>query len=316
MELIGHDRAIHYLSEGLRTDHLSPSLLFVGPDGVGKRSAALELAKCYACEAPPTNGKGLPRCGLCSPCRRVADQNHLDVFVLNRITQASVMNEKPEAQNTVKIDGVRYVDKFLRLRPAESRRRIAIIDEAHKMTDDAANALLKTLEEPPPQAGLILCVSDEHSLPSTIRSRCAVLYFRPVAEGILSAWLEKTYSMTAERAAEVADRAAGSFARAIELKEEQAETLDITDYSVDEFFALLSSSNFRKEGRKNAVEALTKLIDAAERSLRGGDLGQVQQLEALMETRRRVDRNVPPKLALEALFLKLEDLKKESQALT
>ena len=65
----------------------------------------------------------------------------------------------------------------------------------------------------------------------------------------IAAWLEKTFAMTAERAAEVADRSSGSFARAIELKEEQTETLDITDYSVDEFFALLNSSNFRKEGR-------------------------------------------------------------------
>lgn len=315
MELIGHDRPVHYLSEGLRTNHLSPSLLFIGPNGVGKRSAALELAKCFACEAPPDGG-GLPRCNRCPACRRVDGGNHLDVFVLNRASQAAIMNEKVEAQNAVKLDAVQHIGKFLRLRPAESRRRIAIVDDAHKMTNDAANSILKILEEPPPQAGLILCAVDEHSLPSTIRSRCAVLYFRPVPEGTLAAWLEKTFSMTAERASEVADRSGGSFARALELKEEQVETLDISDYSLDEFFAMLNSSSFRKEGRKNAEQALTKLIDAAERALRAGDLGQVQRLEALMDARRRIDRNVPPKLALEALFLRLEDLKKEAEALS
>jgi len=313
MNPIGHDRALHYLSEGLRTDHLSPSLLFVGPDGVGKRSVALELAKCYACEEPSL-GKGLPRCGKCGPCRRIEGGNHLDTFVLDRASQASIVDEEISKQNAVKIQAVRHLERFLRLRPAESKRRIAIIDDAHKMTNDAANALLKVLEEPPPQAGIILCVADEHSLPSTIRSRCAVLYFRPVAEGVLTAWLEKAHSMTAERAAEVADRSFGSFARAIELKEEEPETLDITDYNVSEFFALLNSSSFRKEGRKNAEAALIKLVEAADRNLRAGDLGEVPRLEALMEARHRIDRNVPPRLALEALFLRLEDLKKETTA--
>jgi len=308
MNPIGHDRALHYLSEGLRTDRLSPSLLFVGPDGVGKRSTALELAKCYACENPKA-GKDLPRCGACAACRRIEDGNHLDVFVLNRASQAAVLNEKVEAQNAVKIEAVRHVDKFLRLRPAESQRRIAIIDDAQKMTNESANALLKILEEPPPQAMLILCAVDEHALPSTIRSRCAVLYFRPVAEGTLAAWLEKTFAMEAERAAEVADRSGGSFARAIELKEEEVETLDIADYTLGEFFALLNSANFRKEGRKNAEEALTKLVESAERALRAGDIDQVPRLEALLEARRRIDRNVPPRLALEALYLRLDDLK-------
>jgi DNA polymerase-3 subunit delta' len=311
MDIIGHDRVLHYLREGLRTQHLSPSLMFVGPEGVGKRSVALELAKCFACQYPE-NGSDLPRCGLCPPCRRITDGGHLDVFTLDRATQAAIVNEKPETQTTVKIEAVRHLDKFLRLKPAESRRRVAIIDEAQRMNNDSANALLKVLEEPPPLAQIVLCVSDEHSLPATLRSRCAVLYFRPVAEGVLAAWLEKTGSLEAERAAEIADRSGGSFARALSLKEaDEPEPLDLAAYDVEEFFTLLAKTNFRKEGRRVAEVATTQLIEDAERRLRAGDMSQAARLEAMVEARRRIDRNMSPRLALEALFLKLQNLQKD-----
>jgi DNA polymerase-3 subunit delta' len=312
MNIIGHNRAIHYLREGARLDRLSPSLMFVGPDGVGKRSTAIELAKCFTC-AQPEKGTDLPRCGVCDSCRRVEEGNHLDVFVLDRKSQAAIVNEKVEAQNAIKIEAVRHVDKFLRLRPSESRRRLAVVDDAHKMSNDAANALLKVLEEPPPLAQIILCVSDEHSLPSTIRSRCAVLYFRPVAEGPLAEWLETKFALTAERAAEIADRSGGSFRKAAELKEaEEAEALDLESYDIGEFFELLARTNFRKEGRRQAETAATRLIEDAERRLRDGDLSQAPRIELLLEARRRIDRNVSPKLALETLFLKLHKLRKET----
>lgn len=312
MNVIGHERSLHYLREGLKTERLSPSLMFVGPDGVGKRLTALELAKCFTCRAPE-KGDDLPRCGACESCRRVEEGNHLDVFVLDRRSQAAIVNEKPETQNAVKIEAVRHLDKFLRLRPSESRRRIAIVDDAQKMTNESANALLKVLEEPPFQAQIVLCAVDEHSLPSTIRSRCAVLYFRPVAEGPLSEWLEKKFALTAERAAEIADRSGGSFSKALELKEEEApEPLDLSTYDIGEFFELLLKTNFRKEGRRQAEAAATKLIEDAERKLRDGDLSQRARLEAMLEARRRMDRNVSPRLALEALFLKLNKITKDS----
>src|SRR5687767_10176482 len=120
MDIVGHNRALHYLREGLRTDRLSPSLMFVGPDGVGKRSAALELAKCFGCANPKKEGD-LSRCGTCQSCKRIDEGNHLDVFVLDHRSQAAVLNEKIEMQNAVKIEAVRHLDKFLRLKPSESK---------------------------------------------------------------------------------------------------------------------------------------------------------------------------------------------------
>ncbi|MBV9080869.1 MAG: DNA polymerase III subunit delta' [Elusimicrobia bacterium] len=309
MDIIGHKRALRYLSEGLRLDRLSPSLLFVGPEGVGKRSCALELAKCFACEKPPKAAEGaLPRCGKCAACRRVESGSHFDILVVDRRTQAALMDEEEKTQTAVKIDAIRHLDKFLRLRPAESRRRVAIVDEAHRMTIEAANALLKILEEPPPLAQIVLCAADEHNLPSTIRSRCGVAYFAPVAEGLLAEWLKDTQGLPEERAAEVADRSGGSFGKALRLKDETGDTLDLSDYDMAEFFSLLNEPGFRREGRKNAEAALTKLIEAAERRLREGSAAEVERIAALLEARRRLDRNVTPRLALEALYLKLKDL--------
>ena len=162
MDILGQPQALHYLSEGIKRGRISPSLLFVGPEGVGKRRCAIEVAKCFGCENIPKEGT-LPRCGKCPRCVRIADNNHADTLLIDRALQATLLREKPETQTAVKIDSVRHAEKFLSLKPLESRRRIVLIDEAHKLTTDAANALLKLLEEPPNKAQIILIAVDEHA---------------------------------------------------------------------------------------------------------------------------------------------------------
>jgi DNA polymerase III gamma/tau subunit len=248
----------------------------------------------------------LPRCDACNACRRVAEMNHSDILMVDKTFQAALLREKVEAQTAIKIDAVRAADKFLSLKPLEARRRMVIIDDAHELTTDAANALLKVLEEPPYNAQIVLLALNEQALPSTVLSRCGVIRFRPVPTKLIAEWLEKTHGIDFEIAWTVADRAGGSFSKALAHKDDDGERMDISEYKTDDFFALLSENQWRKEGRKNAERALTFLIESARRKLEQGDLEQTNRIKSMIQARHRLDRHVPPRLVLETLFTQLE----------
>ena len=135
--------------------------LFRGPDGVGKKLAALLTAARINCTAPD----GHSGCGTCSSCRRLRSGNHPDVVVVS-----------PE-KGSIKIDRVRELCRSLSYPPYESRMRVVVIEDVHTMTTEAANSLLKTLEEPPENNLLILTAESSRELLSTIVSRCQTLTF-------------------------------------------------------------------------------------------------------------------------------------------
>lgn len=305
MDILGQENALKYLSNGLRSNRLSPSLIFTGPDGVGKCSTAMELAKCFVCEQPPMDSL-LPRCDACNSCRRVSDWNHSDILFIDKNFQATLLREKAEAQTAMKIDSVRAADKFLSLKPVEARRRMVVIDQAHELTDEAANALLKVLEEPPYNAQIVLLALNEKALPSTVLSRCGIIRFRPIPTKMIAEWLERTHGIDFEIAWTIADRSAGSFSQALTLKDDDSERMDISEYKPDDFFALLAETQWRKEGRQNAERAITYLIESARRKLEQGDLEQRPRIVQMLRARQRLDRHVPAKLVLETLFTQLE----------
>ena len=153
---------------GLLRERRAHAILLVGPPGVGKMSLALDLAAALLCERV---ADGLGPCRACRGCRMVAHGNHADLHLLAPAGSAgSVVIGGPEAQLR---PGVRDLVADLSLLSVEGGARVAIVREAHRMTDDAQNALLKTLEEPPDNTTLILCADDDEQLLPTIRSRCA-----------------------------------------------------------------------------------------------------------------------------------------------
>ncbi|MGQ9896206.1 MAG: DNA polymerase III subunit delta' [Acidobacteriota bacterium] len=159
-ELIGQSAARTFLQQCLTTKHLPPSLLFAGPSGVGKRQFALALAQALNCREAPDSG-----CGLCASCRRIAQGEHPDVKQI-----------VPDGAH-IKIGQVREAIRFATDLPYEGRRRVVIFDPADALNAAAANALLKTLEEPPAHTQLILLSARPPALPATIRSRCPVVKF-------------------------------------------------------------------------------------------------------------------------------------------
>jgi DNA polymerase-3 subunit delta' len=212
--IVGQPRATAALQRALDGDRLFPSLVFHGPPGAGKLSTALLLARALLCTTP----QGRP-CGECRSCRRTDERSlvHPDVRLVLPEKKSDFDRPAPEEQGasgidpqaeqaeavdnpvwSVLIDRVRRGIAFLQRRPSESRHAILIVDQAHRMEAAAANALLKTLEEPPAHAILILITPSWHALLPTIRSRCRAVPFQLVSRSQIVSYLVERREMGAE----------------------------------------------------------------------------------------------------------------------
>ena len=159
--------ALNTLRRALSSGKVHHAYLFAGPPGVGKHMAAQELTKALNClEGGPD------ACDVCRACRKIDKHVHPDVFEMTL----------PETRKTIPVDAVRDVERRFAVRPHEGRAKVVIIDPADKMTEAAANALLKTLEEPGPGRFLILITHRLSSLLQTVRSRCQVVRFNALPE--------------------------------------------------------------------------------------------------------------------------------------
>ncbi len=174
-DILGHQRVLTVLQRAIEHQRLHHAYLFTGPEGVGKATVARLLTMTLNCLNRPDQGFQ-PACGECSACRRIAAEQHPDFLV-------------PEVGRTIKIDAIRAVQKASISAPYEARLRVVLIDDAHLMTEEAANALLKTLEEPPDRMLLLLVTDQPHRLLDTILSRCQRLRFGRLPTELVAAAL-------------------------------------------------------------------------------------------------------------------------------
>lgn len=200
--IIGQDKPIALLRSYIQEGCLEGGYLFCGPQGVGKKMAAKELAKALNCDDAATDG-----CGACASCAKIDKGWHPDVHLFEF------------GSDEIKIEYVRQLQKELSLRPYEGRKKVCIIDNAHNLTADAANALLKVLEEPP-KASLIILVSDKPALLfKTILSRCKAVKFSPLSRDELKEFLVKQWGLDHNRAHFLAYFSEGRLGRALSLKD-------------------------------------------------------------------------------------------------
>lgn len=174
-QIIGHEWAVDYLHRSVVAGRDAHAYLIVGPAGVGKALLALRLAQALNCEHPDN-----APCLTCRTCRRIERGNYPDVRIASMATQAAGLKPDEAArQKELKIGTVREWQRDIALRPYEGRRRVFILHDAEYLNEEASNAMLKTLEEPPPFATLIL-VANRTSLLPTIVSRCQLIRLRPL----------------------------------------------------------------------------------------------------------------------------------------
>jgi DNA polymerase-3 subunit delta' len=213
-DVIGHRRLVALLARSVCRRSLPPSLIFAGPSGVGKRLVAIATAQALNCPSPrvvdsPAGGRPSDRaleldaCGTCAACTRIARGVYSDVLIV-----------EPGDNGSIRIEQVRDVIDRAAYRPFEGRRRVVIIDAADALVPAAQNALLKTLEEPPPSSVFILVTARPDVLLATVRSRCPRLRFRLLGRDEVVAALVKRGHSDAE-ARVVAATADGSLGRAL-----------------------------------------------------------------------------------------------------
>ncbi len=186
---------------------LPHALLITGPEGVGKYTLALGLAQAVNCERP---GQG-EACGTCAQCGKIERGVHPDVNVL-----------KPEGRKQViKIDDIRELRNQIAYRPFEGETKVFIIRQAQRLGIEAANALLKTLEEPPPQSLILLTAPEEADLLPTVVSRCLRLGLAPLGRDLIEDWLMRERQIGGEEARLLAALAGGCLGRVVEMEPEK-----------------------------------------------------------------------------------------------
>ena len=327
-DCIGHHTSIAFLQAAVNHKRLAHAYLFHGEEAIGKRLTALRLAQALSCERPSDAGD-LDSCGTCRSCRQIEAYTHPDFFVIEP--------DPEQATRQIKIEQVRQIEHQIMYRPLIGERKICLIDDADRMTIGAANALLKTLEEPPEHSLFLVISSRPAALPATIRSRCQALRFLTPARTQVEAALILKNEIPPADARFLAILSEGRLGEALtanvlDTRARQQEFLDLVrPQSLQSIGSILSSAEaIAKADRARDIFAwLTRWIRDLVLIQVGGDLDQVlyvddlktlkiyarqadtdQLLDLLREiemTEQRATRNLNLHMALETILLRLRD---------
>ncbi|MBI3950688.1 MAG: DNA polymerase III subunit delta' [Acidobacteria bacterium] len=318
--LIGNDRVKATLKAALIENRLAHGLIFSGPDGVGKRQFALTVAKAVNCVEARADS-----CDHCAVCRKIEAGDHIDVQILG-----------PDGA-FIKVSQVRQLVGEANYRPFESRKRVFILDPASAMNEQAANALLKTLEEPPATSLVILITDKLQALLPTVRSRCQIHTFTPLKVEQVEDFLRARYPRPEAEIKLIARLSAGRIGRALEIdlsayQEQRKETIELLKLLVasNNQARLIRAAEYL--GRKLSREEFERRLDVLNIVLRdvfrfiteGGSaevtnidmvpilrqlakkwsLEKIEHFTGQLETlRRNLQQNIHRQIALEEIFL-------------
>lgn len=326
-DIKGQQSVIEFFRSSFNRERLAHAYIFSGPEGLGKTLLAHNLAKFLNCQEPFKEGELFTDCcDRCIACRKIDNRNHPDVHWI----------EPSRRAEKISIDEIRLVQKEISLKPYEGKFKIFIIQEAQEMTPEAANSLLKTLEEPPSASLLLLISKNISGLLPTVLSRCQIIKFYPLDHERLTQILKKDYAVDANYAHFLAVASEGRIGRAIDLKDEDIlnEKNRIIDgvcqvgkqpsfnlfnfkdrkkliiqikYLLDWFRDILifkvglPSSSIINTDRIEGIKSYTNLYKPSE-------LEQI--IAKINQAHRLIEQNVNPKIALEVMLMEMTKCKK------
>jgi DNA polymerase-3 subunit delta' len=321
-DIKGQSQAIKILQKEIATVSISGAYLFTGPTGVGKTLTALTFAKALNCKR-----KGIDSCDECSSCQKIEHHNHPDVRII-----------APE-NNSIKIEQIRNLKRESSYKLYEGKRKVWIIEEADKFGLAAANSILKILEEPPPQAAIILISQTKEGLLPTILSRCEVIRFFPLPLQEIEKIIAQQLPQDSNKIHILAKLARGRVKEALHLAKKE-NTLEIREgllnalqknMNLEEIFKLAARwANYKEKELQRFFDMILFWFrdililgqgggkwlinyDKVEELAREKDKYSVKEIKKIMETiekaRYYLKSNVNQKLVLESLWLKLKENK-------
>jgi DNA polymerase-3 subunit delta' len=297
-QLTGNERVKQILQRMLESGRLPGALLFSGEEGVGKKLFALEIARALNCRSP----RGVEGCGECPACKRIGKLNYPqsdDTDDLKNIiwTDHGDVGMVVAPKRLLLVDQMRLIEREANYRPFEGRARVFLIDDADKLNEPSANALLKILEEPPPTSYVILLTSRPSMLLPTIRSRCQAIRFSPLTAQEIEEYLVKNRIGSEAEASLRARVAGGSLSRALagelsELIEQRGAMLKVLEavaVSGNRVQLLRSSEQLNEAAYKEEYETRLEVLETLIRDALALSLGapddQIVNIDLLNELR-------------------------------
>ncbi len=329
-QVVGQSRAVSLLERSLEGQSLAHAYLFVGPRHVGKMALALNLAQALNCEAAERP------CGKCGSCKKIDSGKHVDVQTVGLTQNGDSAEARFRAE--ISIDQIREIQRSSSLPPFEGNCKVFIIDGAESLSSEAANCLLKTLEEPPGRAVFVLLTANEGVLPSTVISRCQRLELAPISVGDVEEALCRHWGVEQPKAGFLARLSHGRLGWALSaafddgLLQQRAENLDrlltVINADYEERFAYVAQLAAMFQRSRDSVQGILDLWLEWWRDLmlvkagcgdsmtnidfeavlvemaRGYSLAQMKTfIDAIRAAKEQLMLNANPRLVLEVLML-------------
>lgn len=291
--IIGNDKIKEILYKSVKDKKTSHSYLFVGIEGIGKKEIAKEFAKMLLCISENKY------CNTCKSCIEFDTNNNPDFLYI-----------EPDG-NSVKIEQIRYIQRKIQEKPIISNKKVYIINDADKMTTEAQNCLLKTLEEPPEYSTIILIGSNENMFLSTIKSRCMIIHFSKIEDEKIRKYLEEKYELK-DISQNMLEIFQGSIGKAILLKDkkEQYEKIEeiIKSLKQKSIIDILNMSEILYKSKEEIFDIL-EYINVILIKLAKTDYEYIKCINIVEETKTRLKQNANYDMSIDnMLFNMWEDV--------
>ena len=289
-DIIGNQQVKEELTKIIEEEKILHSYMFVGIEGIGKQMIAKKFAQMILC----TNG-GRKGCNTCKSCIEFTSNNNPDFLYI-----------EPDGNN-IKIEQIRYLQRKIQEKPIISNRKVYIINDADKMTTEAQNCLLKTLEEPPEYSTIILIGSNQNLFLNTIKSRCMIISFKPIEAELIKKYLEEKYEMF-NTSSSMVETFQGSIGKAIILKDkkEQYEKIEMMIKNLDkkDIIDILNLGEEIYKSKDDIIDIL-EYINVILLKLAKEEAKYVKCINIVEDTKKRLKQNANYDMCIDNMILNM-----------